>query len=88
QSFPKAVPGASRAGPQAAAQPPHQAEDPKVRTKIHALLDTTGSPIYDGRVGAAIALLYHLYRQGTGTTAPQALDFAWGPGIRFETHKT
>ncbi|VVO69274.1 hypothetical protein [Pseudomonas fluorescens] len=29
-------------------------------TKIHALLDTTGSPIYDGRVGAAIALLYCL----------------------------
>lgn len=50
-------------------------------TKIHALLDTTGSPIYNGRVGAAIALLYRLYRQGTGTTAPQALDFAWGPGI-------
>lgn len=50
-------------------------------TKIHALLDTTGSPIYDGRVGAAIALLYHMYRQGTGAIAPVALDFAWGPGI-------
>lgn len=49
-------------------------------TKIHALLDTAGSPIYDGRIGAAIALLYRLYRQSTGTTAPQALDFA-GPGI-------
>ncbi|MBX9799813.1 MAG: hypothetical protein K2Y13_10170 [Burkholderiaceae bacterium] len=31
-------------------------------TKIHALLDKTGSPIYDGRVGAAISTLYHLYR--------------------------
>lgn len=31
-------------------------------TKIHALFDTTGLPIYDGRVGAAIAALYHLYR--------------------------
>lgn len=50
-------------------------------TKIHALLDTTGSPIYDGRVGAAIAFLYHMYRARTGTIAPVVLDFAWGPGI-------
>lgn len=28
-------------------------------TKVHALLDGHGSPIYDGRVGAAIAMLYH-----------------------------
>lgn len=54
-------------------------------TKIHALLDTTGSPIYDGRVGATIALLYRLYHQGTGTTAPPALDFAWGPSIGDQT---
>lgn len=30
-------------------------------TKIHALLDSTGSPIYDSRVGAAIAMLYEMY---------------------------
>lgn len=30
-------------------------------TKIHALLDSTGSPIYDSRVGAAIAMLYAIY---------------------------
>ncbi|NWA24525.1 hypothetical protein HX866_06450 [Pseudomonas gingeri] len=42
-------------------------------TKIHALFDTTGSPIYDGRVGAAIATLYHLYRETLiGTTHPPA----------------
>lgn len=32
-------------------------------TKIHSLIDTTGSPIYDSRVGAAIAMLYAVYRQ-------------------------
>ena len=32
-------------------------------TKIHALFDTSGSPIYDSRVGAAIAMLYSLFRQ-------------------------
>lgn len=32
-------------------------------TKIHALLDDSGSPIYDSRVGAAMAMLYALYRQ-------------------------
>lgn len=32
-------------------------------TKIHALLDLSGSPIYDSRVGAAIAMLYSLFRQ-------------------------
>ncbi|WGL16282.1 hypothetical protein PVT68_16125 [Microbulbifer bruguierae] len=30
-------------------------------TKIHSLLDKTGSPIYDSRVGAAMAMLYALY---------------------------
>lgn len=50
-------------------------------TKVHALLDSSGSPIYDGRVGAAIALLYHLYRE-----SPLARDevdhsmFGWAPG--------
>ena len=38
-------------------------------TKIHSLLDTSGSPIYDSRVGAAIAMLYALYRQGRQTRA-------------------
>ena len=38
-------------------------------TKIHSLIDTTGSPIYDSRVGAAIAMLYALYRQGRQTPA-------------------
>jgi len=32
-------------------------------TKIHSLIDTTGSPIYDSRVGAAIAMLYARYRE-------------------------
>jgi predicted Rdx family selenoprotein len=32
-------------------------------TKIHALLDASGSPIYDSRVGAAIGMLYSLFRQ-------------------------
>lgn len=53
-------------------------------TKVHALLDDAGSPIYDGRVGAAIAMLYHLYR-----ASPAAVGYAdhrmfgWGPG--YET---
>jgi len=34
-------------------------------TKIHSLLDTTGSPIYDSRVGAALAMLYELFRHDT-----------------------
>lgn len=32
-------------------------------TKVHALLDASGSPIYDSRVGAAIGMLYSLFRQ-------------------------
>ncbi|WP_416422366.1 hypothetical protein RAM80_20980 [Pseudomonas sp. App30] len=32
-------------------------------TKIHALLDESGSPIYDSRVGAAIGMLHSLFRQ-------------------------
>ena len=31
-------------------------------TKIHALFDTSGLPIYDSRVGAAISMLYARYR--------------------------
>ncbi|HDS1818606.1 TPA: hypothetical protein QEM96_003271 [Pseudomonas putida] len=45
-------------------------------TKIHSLIDTTGSPIYDSRVGAAIAMLYALYRQGK--TTPAVLRFPSG----------
>ena len=40
-------------------------------TKIHALLDPSGSPIYDSRVGAAIGMLYSLFRQQwTGSGKP------------------
>jgi len=40
-------------------------------TKIHALLDASGSPIYDSRVGAAIGMLYSLFRQHwTGSRKP------------------
>lgn len=35
-------------------------------TKVHALLDTTGSPIYDSRVGAALATLYERFRYDAG----------------------
>lgn len=45
-------------------------------TKIHSLLDKSGSPIYDSRVGAAIAMLYALYRQGKST--PASLSFPSG----------
>ncbi|KSQ21617.1 hypothetical protein APB26_32040 [Pseudomonas aeruginosa] len=53
-------------------------------TKIFALHCPDGSPIYDGRVGGAIALLYHLYREspaarGAGPTNHRC--FAWGPGL-------
>jgi hypothetical protein len=50
-------------------------------TKIHALFDTTGSPIYDSRVGAAIAMLYAMYRAEGGLEAPrpvQTLSFPSG----------
>lgn len=45
-------------------------------TKIHSLIDGNGSPIYDSRVGAAIAMLYALYRQGA--TVPCVLYFPTG----------
>lgn len=45
-------------------------------TKIHALLDPTGSPIYDSRVGAAIAMLYAMYR--VGRQPPALLVFPSG----------
>jgi hypothetical protein len=45
-------------------------------TKIHALADSSGSPIYDSRVGAAIAMLYALYRKTA--TVPSVLAFPSG----------
>lgn len=45
-------------------------------TKIHSLIDTTGSPIYDSRVGAAIAMLYALYR--ARAKVPAQLSFPTG----------
>lgn len=50
-------------------------------TKIHALLDTSGLPIYDSRVGAAISMLYALYRAEAGADTPlptSALRFPTG----------
>jgi len=47
-------------------------------TKIHALLDTSGSPIYDSRVGAAAAMLYSLFRQQSPHKAKSTLAFASG----------
>ncbi|MGE6660935.1 hypothetical protein ACQKEK_09365 [Pseudomonas sp. NPDC077408] len=45
-------------------------------TKIHALIDGTGSPIYDSRVGAAIAMLYSLYRESA--TVDAVMSFPTG----------
>lgn len=47
-------------------------------TKIHALVDKTGSPIYDSRVGAAMGMLYSLYRQQNHSGRP-LLKFPSGP---------
>ncbi|PRN05275.1 hypothetical protein A0O30_08290 [Pseudomonas sp. LLC-1] len=47
-------------------------------TKIHALLDVTGSPIYDSRVGAAIAMLYSLFRQQWAGRGKPLLRFPSG----------
>lgn len=53
-------------------------------TKVHALFDDAGSPIYDGRVGAAIAMLYHLYRGSPAAVGePDHRMFGWAPG--YET---
>jgi hypothetical protein len=50
-------------------------------TKIHALLDTTGSPIYDSRVGAALAMLHEMFRCDARSRGIQhhALGFPSGP---------
>ncbi|WP_248554839.1 hypothetical protein [Paraburkholderia terrae] len=49
-------------------------------TKIHALLDVTGSPIYDSRVGAALAMLYEMFRRekGLAKEPPVAARFPSG----------
>jgi len=47
-------------------------------TKIHALLDLSGSPIYDSRVGAAIAMLYSLFRQQWAGRGKPLLRFPSG----------
>jgi hypothetical protein len=47
-------------------------------TKIHSLLDVSGSPIYDSRVGAAIAMLYALYRQQSPVGMKAFLAFPSG----------
>lgn len=48
-------------------------------TKVHALLDGSGSPIYDSRVGAAIAMLYAIYLQKNNLQATAILKFPSGP---------
>lgn len=47
-------------------------------TKIHALLDPSGSPIYDSRVGAAIGMLYSLFRQQWMESGKPLLAFPSG----------
>lgn len=47
-------------------------------TKIHALLDTSGSPIYDSRVGAAIGMLYSQFRQQWAGSRKPLLAFPSG----------
>lgn len=47
-------------------------------TKIHALLDGDGSPIYDSRVAGAISLLYTLFRETCPASVEGALEFPCG----------
>ena len=49
-------------------------------TKIYSLLDTTGSPIYDSRVGAAMAMFYqcHLRSVSPAKEVNNLLDFPSG----------
>ncbi|KAK42366.1 hypothetical protein BG58_04805 [Caballeronia jiangsuensis] len=47
-------------------------------TKIHAIFDTTGSPIYDSRVGAALAMLFAIFLHET-ESPPQHV----GNGLLF-----
>jgi len=47
-------------------------------TKIHALVDGNGSPIYDSRVAGAISLLYSLYREVSPRSLEKSLEFPCG----------
>jgi len=47
-------------------------------TKIHSIFDSNWTPIYDSRVGAAIAMLFELYYVSTGTTRITGLDWPSG----------
>lgn len=46
-------------------------------TKVHAIYDTSGSPIYDSRVGAAMAMLWAIFSHET--KLPQTPCFPSGP---------
>jgi hypothetical protein len=58
-------------------------------TKIHALHENDGSPIYDTRVAAAISLLYCLYRENTSSSVKSILHFPCGKarGDQFRNPK-
>lgn len=47
-------------------------------TKIYSLLDTTGSPIYDSRVGAAMAMLYQYHLRSSSKQMTELLNFPSG----------
>jgi hypothetical protein len=47
-------------------------------TKIHALIDGSGSPILDSRVGAAAAMLYALYRRDANPAVRSVLHVPSG----------
>jgi hypothetical protein len=47
-------------------------------TKIYSLLDTTGSPIYDSRVGAAMTMLYQCYLRSSSKKKNNLLNFPSG----------
>lgn len=47
-------------------------------TKIYSLLDTTGSPIYDSRVGAAMAMLYQCHLRSSSKQKNSLLNFPSG----------
>lgn len=47
-------------------------------TKIYSLLDTTGSPIYDSRVGAAMAMFYQCHLRSSTKQKNKLLNFPSG----------
>jgi hypothetical protein len=47
-------------------------------TKIHSIVDGNWTPIFDSRVGAAIAMLFELYYASTGAARIAGLDFPSG----------